>query len=227
MSVNVEFESTTVMPIRALEYHDMATHPVSNGSLMQVLGVLNTDEGSKRRADVELSHEEFAERIRQERSDAALQAEQRLRQEFDLKLKAVLKPIEAAISAFEAQRSEYYARVESEVVQLTLAIAAKILHREAQVDPMLVAALVRVAVEKLREGSAVTIRVGPGRASSWREYFAGQSDSPRVQVIEDAALSQYDCMLETELGVVNFGLDAQLKEVERGFFDLLALRPVK
>jgi flagellar assembly protein FliH len=227
MSVNVEFESTTVMPIRALEYHDMATHPVSNGSLMQVLGVLNTDEGSKRRADVELSHEEFAERIRQERADAALQAEQRLRQEFDLKLKAVLKPIEAAIFAFEAQRSEYYARVESEVVQLTLAIAAKILHREAQVDPMLVAALVRVAVEKLREGSAVTIRVGPGRASSWREYFAGQSDSPRVQVIEDAALSQYDCMLETELGVVNFGLDAQLKEVERGFFDLLALRPVK
>lgn len=227
MSVNVEFESTTVMPIRALEYHDMSTHPVSNGSLMQVLGVLNTDEGSKRRADVELSHEEFAERIRQERSDAALQAEQRLRQEFDLKLKAVLKPIEVAISAFEAQRSEYYARVESEVVQLTLAIAAKILHREAQVDPMLVAALVRVAVEKLREGSAVTIRVGPGRASSWREYFAGQSDSPRVQVIEDAALSQYDCMLETELGSVNFGLDAQLKEVERGFFDLLALRPVK
>lgn len=227
MSVNVEFNSTTVMPIRALEYHDMATHPVSNGAIMQVLGVVNTDEGSKRRADVELSQEEFAERIKKERADAALQAELRLRQEYELKLKAVRTPIEAAISDFEAQRSEYYARVESEVVQLTLAIAAKILHREAQVDPMLVAALVRVAVEKLREGSAVTIRVGPGRASLWREYFAGQSDSTRVQVIEDAALSQYDCMLETELGVVNFGLDAQLKEVERGFFDLMALRPVK
>jgi flagellar assembly protein FliH len=33
-------------------------------------------------------------------------------------------------------------------------------------------------------------------------------------------------VLETEMGVTNFGLDTQLKEVEQGFFDLLALRPV-
>jgi flagellar assembly protein FliH len=33
-------------------------------------------------------------------------------------------------------------------------------------------------------------------------------------------------MVETELGSANFGLDTQLKEVEQGFFDLLALRPV-
>ena len=57
------------------------------------------------------------------------------------------------IAGFEAERSDYYARVEAEIVQLALAIAAKILHREAQVDPMLVAALVRMAVEKMREGS--------------------------------------------------------------------------
>ena len=31
-------------------------------------------------------------------------------------------------------------------------------------------------------------------------------------------------MLETELGSANFGLDTQLKEVEQGFFDLLALQ---
>jgi flagellar assembly protein FliH len=34
-------------------------------------------------------------------------------------------------------------------------------------------------------------------------------------------------VLETELGSANFGLDTQLKEVEQGFFDLLALRPAK
>ena len=40
-------------------------------------------------------------------------------------------------------------------------------------------------------------------------------------------LSDHDCILETELGSANFGLDTQLKEVEQGFFDLLALRPVE
>jgi len=62
--------------------------------------------------------------------------------------------------------------VEAEIVQLALSIAAKILHREAQVDPMLVAALVRIAVEKMREGSGVTLRVSPKRVDSWRRYFA-------------------------------------------------------
>jgi flagellar assembly protein FliH len=43
------------------------------------------------------------------------------------------------------QREQYFVRAEAEIVQLALAIAAKILHREAQVDPMLVATLVRMA----------------------------------------------------------------------------------
>ena len=48
-----------------------------------------------------------------------------------------------------------------------------------------------------------------------------------VEVVEDHQVGDQDCVLETELGSAHFALDAQLKEIERGFFDLLALRPVK
>ncbi len=92
---------------------------------------------------------------------------------------------------------------------------------------MLVATLVRMAVEKMREGSSVTVRVHPARAAGWKQYFSGQPNLAAVEVIEDAKLTEQDCILETELGTTNFGLDTQLKEVEQGFFDLLALRPVK
>jgi flagellar assembly protein FliH len=176
---------------------------------------------------VEFSHEEFAKHIQRERAEAVQQTEQRLRGEYEQKLDAERSIILTAISDFETQRDQYFARVEAEIVQLALAIAAKILHREAQVDPMLVATLVRMAVDKLREGSSVTVRVGAGQVSRWKEYFAGQPNCARVQVIEDAELSDHDCLVETELGVANFGLDTQLKEVEQGFFDLMALRPVK
>ena len=99
-----------------------------------------------------------------------------MRQDYEVKLQAGRTRINAAISGFDAQRTEYFARVEAEIVQLALAIAAKILHREAQVDPMLVATLVRIAVEKMREGSKVTIRVGTGTpAQQWKAYFASQS----------------------------------------------------
>jgi flagellar assembly protein FliH len=45
-------------------------------------------------------------------------------------------------------------------------------------------------------------------------------------VIEDTHLGPDDCILETDLGSANFSIDAQMKEIEQGFFDLLAQRPV-
>jgi flagellar assembly protein FliH len=226
MSSNTEFDTVFTVPVMALEYRDLAGASIFDTTAKQVHGARSADGAVRPRAEVELSKEEFSERIKRERAEATLHAEQRLRQEYEQKLQAERASIAAAVGAFEIQRVEYFARVEAEVVQLALAIAAKILHREAQVDPMLVAALVRMAVERMREGSSVTIRVNPARVQRWKEYFAGQSNVARVEVAEDAGLSDLDCVLETELGTANFGLDTQLKEVEQGFFDLLALRPV-
>jgi len=222
MSSSTEIESVFSLPITALEYRDIGDHLIVDGVKKPSARFGN---GAKRKSQVEISEAELAERIQRERADASAQTELRLRQEYEAKLQAARAAITAAVAAFETQRVEYYARVEAEVVQLALAIAAKILHREAQVDPMLVAALVRITIEKMREGSSVTVRVAPGRARQWQQYFAGQPSVSRVEVAEDANLSDHDCLLETELGVANFGLDTQLKEVEQGFFDLLALRP--
>jgi len=223
---NLEFGNMIPAPVKTLEYRDMGGATISSGSINPILEDIAAHEEAERRAEVALSETEFADRIKRERADAAQQVELRLRQEYEMKLQAAHAPVVAAVAAFTEQRSEYFARVEGEVVQLALAIAAKILHRESQVDPMLVASLVRMAIERLREGSSVTVRVGRGRSSRWKEYFAGISVVARVEVVEDASLSEHDCLLETELGVANFGLDTQLKEVEQGFFDLLALKPV-
>jgi flagellar assembly protein FliH len=214
-------------PVAALQYRDMSAHKSRDtGSHAESPAAMEGETG-KDREEPALSEGQLFARIERERADAAAQTEHRLRAEFEQKLVAARAPIAALIAGFEEERSHYYAQVESEVVQLALAIAGKILHREAQVDPMLLAALVRIAIEKMREGSGVTVRVGPGRGASWKQYFAGVPSVRHVEVIEDAHLGEQDCVLETELGSANFGLDTQLKEVEKGFFDLLALRPAK
>jgi len=69
-------------------------------------------------------------RIECERADAAFQTEQRLRAEFERNSSRPVRPFAALIAGFEEERRHYYAQVESEIVQLSLAIAAKILHRE-------------------------------------------------------------------------------------------------
>jgi flagellar assembly protein FliH len=218
MSSSTQLESLFSLPITMMEYRDMAEHLISDG--------VRSAKGGGGRHAAENPEEELANQIQRAALEATRQTEERLRQEGETKLTAAHASITSAVAAFGAQRAEYFGRVEAEVVQLALAIAAKIIHREAQVDPMLVAALVKISIEKMREGSSVTVRVGTGLGKRWQDYFAQQPCAAQIEVVEDAALSDQDCFLETELGVANFGLDTQLKEVERGFFDLLALRPV-
>lgn len=173
------------------------------------------------------SDEEIAQRVRLAREEASRELAQTLGLEYDVKLETARSSVSSAVAAFQAEQAQYFARVESEVVQLALSIAAKIIHREAQVDPMLVAALVRIAIDKMSQASTITIRVANGLAANWKQAFPAEPDGATVDIVEDLSLSGNDIIVETDLGTTNFGLDAQLKEVERGFCDLLALRPSK
>jgi flagellar assembly protein FliH len=173
----------------------------------------------------QLAAEVFANRIANERAQASAETEARLRHEYEVRAQQETARISKVIEQFEQTRKEYFSKVESEVVQLALSIAGKILHRESQVDPMLVAALVQIALSQLKEGSAATIRVCPAEAERWQQHFASLSLKLAVTVVGDAELTPEDCILETELGTVNFSLDMQLKEVQQGFFDVLAQKP--
>jgi flagellar assembly protein FliH len=220
MSSNSEYS----IPVTTLLYRDISGGATRDGD--PLLGGTQSDfEPGAQRKDVQLTRGEFAERIATERAEAASEVEQRLRVEYERKLLAARGSIASTVAKFEEERDKYYSRVEAEIVQLSLAIAAKILHREAQVDAMLVASLVRLAMENMREGSSVTIRVGSGKGEDWKRYFSSFTSATRVEVVEDAELNDQDCILETELGSANFSLEKQLKEVEQGFFDLLAVRP--
>jgi hypothetical protein len=61
--------------------------------------------------------------------------------------------IVAAIEGFAAERKEYFRGVEAEAVKLALAIARKILHRETQMDPLLLRSVVRSAMDRLEDTS--------------------------------------------------------------------------
>lgn len=153
-------------------------------------------------------------------------AQQELRSSIDGALARSREQVLHALQEFAQERAAYYRRVEAEVVQLALAIAGKILHREAQIDPCLLAGIVRVTLEKLDAGTKVSLHVPPRETTEWRHYFACQAEgAPVPEVHEDAALAAGECRIETSLGSSEIGLETQLKEIETGLLDLLAERP--
>jgi flagellar assembly protein FliH len=124
------------------------------------------------------------------------------------------------IAGFAQERERYLHAVEREVVDLALAVAARILRREAQMDPLLLTGAVRVALGQLSGSTQVRLEVPPGELELWTEAIAllpGLAHKPAVLPGEGMRLG--DCRIETALGSVDLGIRAQLSEIERGFFD--------
>lgn len=159
------------------------------------------------------------------RSEAAVQARSQAEEERMALLHRCAEQWEQAVRNFERAREGYFARVEREVVELALAIAARILQREAQLDPLLLTGAVRVALGQLAESTQVELRVPVDAHQMWSEtlrLMPGLTVTPAV--VADSEIQEGECLLVTELGRVDLGVRAQLKEIERGFFDLLSQR---
>ena len=124
------------------------------------------------------------------------------------------------IAKFAEERDRYLHAAEREVVKLALAVAARILRREAQMDPLLLTGAVRVALGQLSATTEVRLRVPAAELSLWTEAMKLVPNLPiKPAVAAGEGMRLGECMLETELGSVDLGVRAQLAEIERGFFD--------
>lgn len=160
---------------------------------------------------------EIEARIEAARRESRAAAREECEEEVEARVEKERARIESVCEEFARERSKYFADVEAEVVKLALAIAARVLHREAKMDPLLLAGVVRVALEKVAEDSATVLRVPTNEVEMWRGMVS--------TVVGDERMEAGECVLETSVGKVELGVSAQLEEIEKGFFDLLQKRP--
>lgn len=127
------------------------------------------------------------------------------------------------VQKFDVAHERYLREVEQEVVELALVIAARVLRREAQLDPLMLTGAVRVALGQLSKTTKVQLRVAKIEAPLWVEAIAHVPNLVlRPDVIADEEMRPGDCLVETELGSADLSVRAQLAEMERGLFDRTA-----
>lgn len=161
-----------------------------------------------------------------ERELGRQQGELEARAKFEELLVRERSSVAKALTDFARERAGYYQKIEEEAVQLALSIARKVLHREAQVDPLLLMGIARVALEKIEGATGVVLAVHPQQAAEWRRYLAGCMEPGALrEIVEDPALAIERCQLRTSMGTAELGMEVQLKEIEQGLMDLLAARP--
>jgi flagellar assembly protein FliH len=216
--------------ISRLEFYSISEHgtgPAPDVDMVQVLNaveVYTQEQVEEIKAELKLQQQEFSAQMERVRSLARAESRQEWEEELQEKILAERARVTQAVEAFRTERKRYFIDVETEVVKLALAIAAQILHREAKLDPLLLTAAVRVALDKVTDNSTMELRVPASELESWKNALDMEAES-RVQLVGDVRLDAGECTLQAAVGKVELGISAQLEEIEKGFFDLLQQRP--
>lgn len=203
-------------PIRPMEYPVLQTAAWLAGNSLPEMAAPATALETKRAAE----EEAFTRQLEAIRREAVEQGRKMAIAESTAWRQQRAAELTSAIEGFEASRDAYLALVEKEVVQLALAIAERILHRESQLDPLLLSGAVRMALGQLADSTEVHLRVPADQRELWTEAVHLMPGLPlRPQVIADAELRGGAAILESSHGTVDLSIRAQLEEIERGFFD--------
>ena len=112
---------------------------------------------------------------------------------------------------------------EADLLRLALAIAQRILHRELNIDPTALEALVKLSLERLGRQEQIRVRVNPSLADSVRAMLVKLSSRP-IDVAPDSALEAGGIVFETTRGQLDASIHSQLDEIERGLIDHLENR---
>ena len=122
----------------------------------------------------------------------------------------------AQLENFARDREQYFHAVEPEVVRLALAVAARILRREAIGDPLLLIGAVRSALGQVSGSTEVRLRVPAAELDLWTQAMALVPHlAQKPAVLPGAGITLGECRIETTLGTADLGVRAQLAEMER------------
>jgi flagellar assembly protein FliH len=149
-----------------------------------------------------------------------------VRESLEEELRMERQALRQAIEAFAREREQYSRRAEPEVVRLALAIAKKILRREAHVDPILLAGVVRSALQRVDSSMNVRMRVSPRTIQKWKGSFQKECESG-LSIVPDPGFADDQCRVESEVGTTELSLTGALKEIDERFMELLTQREVE
>ena len=128
---------------------------------------------------------------------------------------AMLRRMAATLDELTTLRQTMLQQSERQLVELSLAIARRILRREVTLDGDLIIAMAHVALERLGDAGSATIRLNPEDYAHTVQRHGEEWAGSRVRVLPDPAVGRGGCQVESEFGYIDAGVEAQFDQVRR------------
>jgi flagellar biosynthesis/type III secretory pathway protein FliH len=115
-------------------------------------------------------------------------------------------------------------RFTPEIVRLALEIAEKVVGKQVEEDPQIVASVLERAQAEIPQARDVRIWLHPSDYHTLMELRpdlvrVGQEGGRKVEVLTSEEMGRGGCRIETEMGVVDATISTQMQEVSRQMLD--------
>jgi flagellar assembly protein FliH len=164
--------------------------------------------------------QQIERRVRESRDAGYRDGEAAGRVQGGAALQPVLEKLARAIQEIAALRPQIMRDSVAELVDLSVSIARRILHRELSVDPAALEGLVGGALQRLPAQEICRIRIHPELEAGVRQALA-RDGREGLPLIADGTLERGAILVETARGKVDASLETQLAEIGRGLTDHL------
>ena len=128
---------------------------------------------------------------------------------------AMLRRLTQTIDELSALRTETMRRSEQQVIQLAMAIARRMIDREIATDRGLLVALARVALDRLGDQSAATIRLHPDDFAAIAAAGGGAGADSSVTIVADPVVGRGGCLVQSDFGLMDASIESQFDELSR------------
>ncbi len=121
------------------------------------------------------------------------------------------------VAQVEQLRIQSAKQSESDIVELALAMARKVIHREASLDPDIVVAQVREIISSIAEKGLIRVLVHPGDVEyllTFRQSFVGADGTPvQLSIEPDETIQPGGCIIESSQYFINATIEKQLEAI--------------
>jgi flagellar assembly protein FliH len=167
------------------------------------------------------SGQDLPQQIRQAYQTGFQEGQAAVQREHEEVVRPVAERLTETLASFAELRTRARRESEEEIVELSIAIAKRILHRELTLDPEAVRGLVKVAIERIGSRELKRVRVHPAHSTLIQALVDRACPNRNVELVADPALEPGDVVFETERGDLDASVDSQLEEIRRGLADRL------
>lgn len=131
----------------------------------------------------------------------------------------VFRSLRIAVEDLHALREKVVRESEDELVKLIMMVARKVILREVAQDRRILSDVVQAAIAGLSERDEIIIRLNPDDyalvTTSREDYLRKELLTDKMQLKPDSGVLPGSCQIDTEMGTIDAGIDAQLDEIFR------------